>query len=60
MENELTVIKTDLLNVNEKNELITNIDRVIGAYKNNKQEFNRLVFECIGVMTEAYQALLTL
>ena len=53
MANELAVIETDILNINEKNELNDNIDRIIEAHKNNRQEINRLVFESVAVMTEA-------
>ena len=53
MANELTVIKTDILNVDEKNELNANIDRIIEAHKNNRQEINRLVFKSVAAMTEA-------
>ena len=56
MANELTVIETDILNVDEKNELNANIDRIIEAHKNNRQEINRLVFESVATMTEADQA----
>lgn len=53
MANELTVIETDILNVDEKNELNANIDRIIEAHKNNRQEINRLVFKSVAAMTEA-------
>ena len=53
MANKLTIVETDLLNVDEKNELNANIDRIIEAHKNNKQEINRLVFESVAAMTEA-------
>ena len=56
MANELTVIETDILNVDEKSELNANIDRIIEAHKNNRQEINRLVFESVAAMTEADQA----
>lgn len=56
MANELTVIETDILNVDEKSELNTNIERIIEAHKNNRQEINRLVFESVAAMTEADQA----
>ncbi|WP_204966184.1 tetratricopeptide repeat protein [Megamonas hypermegale] len=56
MANELTIIETDILNVDEKSELNANIDRIIEAHKNNRQEINRLVFESVAAMTEADQA----
>ncbi|MBM6834309.1 sel1 repeat family protein, partial [Megamonas hypermegale] len=56
MANELTVIETDILNVDEKNELNDSIDRIIAAHKSNRQEINRLVFESVAAMTEADQA----
>ena len=52
MANELTVIETDILNVDEKEKLNINIDRVIEVHKNNRQEINRLVFESVSAMTE--------
>ena len=53
MANELTVIETDILNIDEKNELNDNIDRIIETHKNNRQEINRLVFKSVAAMTEA-------
>ena len=56
MANELTIVETNVLNADEKNELSTSIDRIIAAHKNNRQEINRLVFESVAAMTEADNA----
>ena len=53
MANELTIVETDVLDAGEKNELNANIDNIIAAHKNNRQEINRLVFESVAAMTEA-------
>lgn len=53
--NELQIIdqKNVDLNKNEIMELSSTIDRTIESLKNNRQEINRLTFECVSAMTEA-------
>lgn len=51
MGNELCVISTTALSQAEQSELSTNIDALISAYTNNRQEINRLVFESVAAMT---------
>ena len=53
---ELKVFETTVLTQEEKNELDQNIDRIIAAHKDNRQEINRLVFESVSAMTEADDA----
>lgn len=56
--NELQIIdqKNVDLNKNEIMELTSTIDRTIESLKNNRQEINRLTFECVSAMTEADDA----
>ena len=56
MSNELQVIETDVLTVEEKVTLSTEIDRIIAAHKDNRQDINRLVFESVAAMTTADEA----
>lgn len=56
MAHELEVIKTDVFTNEEKTELNAEIDRIIEAHKNNRQEINRLVFESVSAMTAADEA----
>lgn len=56
MPNELTIVDADVLTVDEKSELNSNIDSIIAAHKNNRQEINRLVFESVAAMTAADDA----
>jgi putative tetratricopeptide repeat-containing domain protein len=56
MSNELQVIETDVLTVEEKTTLSTEIDRIIAAHKDNRQDINRLVFESVAAMTTADEA----
>lgn len=56
MARELEVIKTDVFTNEEKTELNAEIDRIIEAHKNNRQEINRLVFESVSAMTAADEA----
>ena len=56
MARELEVIKTDVFTNEEKAELNAEIDRIIEAHKNNRQEINRLVFESVSAMTAADEA----
>ncbi|AVO27790.1 SEL1-like repeat protein [Megasphaera elsdenii] len=54
MENQLTVIDgNDVFTIEEQDTLNQEIDRIISAHKNNRQEINRLVFECTAALTEA-------
>ena len=56
--NELQIVdpKNLDLNKNEIMELTSTIDRTIESLKNNRQEINRLTFECVSAMTEADDA----
>jgi len=56
MSNELQLIQTDVLSPEEKTTLGTEIDRIIAAHKNNRQDINRLVFESVAAMTTADEA----
>ena len=56
MSNELQVIETGVLTVEEKSTLSTEIDRIIAAHKDNRQDINRLVFESVAAMTTADEA----
>lgn len=57
MENQLTVIDgKDVFTIEEQDTLNQEIDRIISAHKNNRQEINRLVFECTAALTEAEDA----
>lgn len=56
MARELEVIKTDVFTNEEKTELNAEIDRIIEAHKNNRQEINRLVFESVSAMIAADEA----
>ena len=53
MSNELDIIKTEILNQEEKSEFSTTIDRLIESHKNNRQVINKLVFESVAAITEA-------
>lgn len=56
--NELQIIDTKKLDL-DKNEievLSSTIDRTIESLKNNRQEINRLTFECVSAITEADDA----
>ncbi len=57
MENQLTVIDgNDVFTIEEQETLNQEIDRIISAHKNNRQQINRLVFECTAALTEADDA----
>lgn len=57
MDNQLAIIDgNDVLTTEEQNSLSQEIDRIIAAHKNNRQEINRLVFECTAALTEADDA----
>lgn len=51
MNTELMVIEPSVLSEADRTELETNIDSLISAHKNNRQEINRLVFESVSAMT---------
>ena len=53
---ELKVVESTVLTQEEKAELDQEIDRIIAAHKDNRQEINRLVFESVSAMTEADDA----
>lgn len=57
MEIQLELIDvSDVLTIEEQNTIEQEIDRIINAHKNNRQEINRLVFECTAALTEASDA----
>ncbi|WP_418293304.1 SEL1-like repeat protein [Megasphaera sp.] len=57
MENQLTVVDgNEVFTMEEQATLNQEIDRIISTHKNNRQEINRLVFECTAVLTEADDA----
>lgn len=51
MSAELKVIDPSVLSEQERADLTANIDALIAAHKNNRQEINRLVFESVSAMT---------
>ena len=53
MDNSLTVVDAQVLTPEEQNQLDVQIDRIISSHRNNRQEINRLVFECTAALTEA-------
>ena len=53
---ELKVVEAEVLTKEDKMELDQNIERIIAAHKDNRQEINRLVFESVSAMTEADDA----
>ena len=53
---ELKVVEAEVLTKEDKTELDQNIERIIAAHKDNRQEINRLVFESVSAMTEADDA----
>ena len=45
--NQLAIVDgNEVFTIDEQTELEKQIDHVIAAHKNNRQEINRLVFEC--------------
>ena len=56
--NELQIVDPKNLDLNKKEilELSSTIDRAIESLKNNREEINRLTFECVAAMTEADDA----
>lgn len=56
MPNELQIIPADVLTVEDKTVLAAELDRIIAAHRNNRQDINRLVFESVAAMTTADEA----
>lgn len=57
MDNQLAIVDGNaVFTVEEQNALNQEIDRIIRAHKNNRQEINRLAFECTAALTEADDA----
>ena len=56
--NQLAIVDgNEVFTIDEQTELEKHIDHVIAAHKNNRQEINRLVFECTSALTAADDAL---
>ena len=51
MTQTLSVIDPEVLSIDERAALEANIDNLIAAHKNNRQEINRLVFESVAAMS---------
>ena len=55
--NQLGIVDgNEVFTIDEQTELEKQIDHVIAAHKNNRQEINRLVFECTSALTAADDA----
>ena len=55
--NQLAIVDgNEVFTIDEQTELEKPIDHVIAAHKNNRQEINRLVFECTSALTAADDA----
>ena len=55
--NQLAIVDgNEVFTIDEQTELEKHIDDVIAAHKNNRQEINRLVFECTSALTAADDA----
>ena len=55
--NQLAIVDgNEVFTIDEQTELEKQIDHVIAANKNNRQEINRLVFECTSALTAADDA----
>lgn len=55
--NQLAIVDgNEVFTIDEQTELEKHIDHVIAAHKNNRQEINRLVFECTSALTAADDA----
>ena len=55
--NQLGIVDgNEVFTIDEQTELEKHIDDVIAAHKNNRQEINRLVFECTSALTAADDA----
>ena len=53
MDNSLAVVDAQVLTLEEQKQLDVQIDRIISSHRKNRQEINRLVFECTAALTEA-------
>ena len=51
--NELSIVNSDLVTINDKNYFNRQIDLLIDKYKGNRQQINKLVFESVACLTEA-------
>ena len=55
--NQLAIVDgNEVFTIDEQTELEKHIDHVIAAHENNRQEINRLVFECTSALTAADDA----
>lgn len=55
--NQLAIVDgNEVFTIDEQTELEKHIDHVIAVHKNNRQEINRLVFECTSALTAADDA----
>lgn len=51
--NELSIVNSDLVTINDQNYFNRQIDLLIDKYKGNRQQINKLVFESVACLTEA-------
>lgn len=51
--NELSIVNSDLVTINDKNYFNRQIDLLIEKYKGNRQQINKLVFASVACLTEA-------
>lgn len=51
--NELSIVNSDLVTINDKNYFNRQIDLLIDKYKGNRQQINKLVFESVACLIEA-------
>ena len=56
MSKELDIYTGEVLTEEEQKALNLELDHIINAHKNNRQEINKLVFECVSAMSEADSA----
>ena len=56
MSKELEIYTGEVLTEEEQKALNLELDHIINAHKNNRQEINKLVFECVAAMSEADDA----
>ena len=56
MSKELEIYTGEVLTEEEQKALNLELDHIINAHKNNRQEINKLVFECVTAMSEADDA----
>lgn len=59
-ENQLDIIDRNVLTEDEQSQLESEIDQIIASHRNNRQDINRMVFECTAVLTEAENSALNL